>query len=442
MDRREFLVGTGVALGAEVLAGCDRRPTPVSSESAAAGSAATSVPPSGDASWSAIKAEFVGLAAGLAHLSCFFLASHPRTVRDAIERHRRALDENPLEYVEKNVVQLETAVRAAAAEYVGSSPDDLALTDSTTMGLGVVYGGLRLAPGTEILSTTHDHMVTTVACQQRAARGDVTFRQVPLYDDPANAEAGAIVDRFASAIRPRTRVAAITWVHSGTGVKLPVRALADRLAAINANRPEADRVLLCVDGVHGFGIEDVRLPDLGCDYFMAGCHKWIFGPRGTGLVWARPGAWSATSPTIPSMDPLWRREPREKMPPAALLTPGGFHSFEHRWALDAAFRFHLGVGKAKVATRIHALNRHVKDELSKMPKVHVVTPRADDLSAGIVCFAVDGYEPRAVVERLRAANVVASVTPSFYQPAYARLAAGLITLEADVDAALAAVRAL
>jgi selenocysteine lyase/cysteine desulfurase len=142
------------------------------------------------------------------------------------------------------------------------------------------------------------------------------------------------------------------------------------------------------------------------------------------------------------MDPFWRSGPVEKMPPAAFMTPGGFHSFEHRWALDAAFRFHLGVGKAKVAARIHALNRLVKDELSKMPKVRVVTPRADELSAGIVCFAVDGMEPHAVVERLRAANVVASVTPPFYQPTYARLAAGLITLESDVYATLAAVRAL
>jgi selenocysteine lyase/cysteine desulfurase len=201
-------------------------------------------------------------------------------------------------------------------------------------------------------------------------------------------------------------------------------------------------VLLCVDGVHGFGIEDVHLPDLGCDYFVAGCHKWIFGPRGTGLVWARPGAWAATSPIIPTFDPMWRSGPMDRMPPAAFMTPGGFHSFEHRWALDAAFRFHLAMGKARVAARIHALNRHIKEELSKMPKVRVVTPQADELSAGITCFAVDGLEPPAVVERLRAANVVASVTPGFYRPPYARLAAGLITLESDVDAALAAVRAL
>ena len=30
------------------------------------------------------------------------------------------------------------------------------------------------------------------------------------------------------------------------------------------------------------------------------------------------------------------------------MTPGGYHSFEHRWALGEAFRFHLAIGKQRV----------------------------------------------------------------------------------------------
>ena len=33
--------------------------------------------------------------------------------------------------------------------------------------------------------------------------------------------------------------------------------------------------------------------------FVAGCHKWLWGPRGTGLVWAKPAAWERMSPVIP-----------------------------------------------------------------------------------------------------------------------------------------------
>ena len=59
------------------------------------------------------------------------------------------------------------------------------------------------------------------------------------------------------------------------------------LAEESAGRDEADRILLCVDAVHGCGADAATPVDLGCDFFVAGCHKWVFGPRGTGLVWAR-----------------------------------------------------------------------------------------------------------------------------------------------------------
>ena len=80
-------------------------------------------------------------------------------------------------------------------------------------------------------------------------------------------------------------VLALTWVHSDTGLKLPVRQIADALVPINAVRPLAARALLCVDGAHGLGVEDATVADLGCDFLVAGTHKWLFGPRGTGLVW-------------------------------------------------------------------------------------------------------------------------------------------------------------
>jgi selenocysteine lyase/cysteine desulfurase len=95
-------------------------------------------------------------------------------------------------------------------------------------------------------------------------------------------------------------VLALTWVHSSTGLKLPLRRIAETLDRINADRDEADRVLFCVDGVHGFGIEDVVLADLGCDFLMAGCHKWLFGPRGTGIVAGTKRGWDAVLPPIPS----------------------------------------------------------------------------------------------------------------------------------------------
>ena len=122
------------------------------------------------------------------------------------------------------------------------------------------------------------------------------------------------------------------------------------------------------------------------------------------------------------------------------MTPGGFHSFEHRWALERAFRFHLAIGKARIARRIRDLNEQCKRGLLQMPHVRLHTPLSGDVSAGIISFEVDGVAPGQVVERLRQRKVIASVTPRSYGVDYARLSPSLLTSPADVEAALRAVR--
>jgi selenocysteine lyase/cysteine desulfurase len=123
------------------------------------------------------------------------------------------------------------------------------------------------------------------------------------------------------------------------------------------------------------------------------------------------------------------------------MTPGGYHSFEHRWALTQAFEWHLDIGKQAIADRTHALASRLKDGLSAMDHVTVRTPMSDALSSGIVCFDVDGRDPGSVVNALRADhNIIASVTP--YAVRHIRMGTSIVNSEEDVDAALAAIGSL
>ncbi|MGH7754482.1 MAG: aminotransferase class V-fold PLP-dependent enzyme, partial [Gemmatimonadales bacterium] len=321
----------------------------------------------------------------------------------------------------------------------------VALTDSTTMGLGLLYGGLKIRQGQEILTTTHDHYSTEISLSLRAEKTGATVRRIPLYRDIAGVTAQELVDTLVKNVRQATRVVAVTWVHSSTGLKLPIRRLSEALERANAGRSEEDRALLCVDGVHGFGVEDATMQNLGCDFFIAGCHKWLFGPRGTGVVFGAPRAWPHARATIPTFDHgayrMWMKEVADReIPLAAAMTPGGFHSFEHRWALGEAFRFHQAIGKARVARRIHELNRQLKEGLAAMKHVKLHTPMADELSAGIVCFEVRGVTPVQVVQRLLERRILASETP--YATKYARLSPGLLNSPDEVKASLRAVREL
>ena len=227
MNRRDFLVRTGLLLSTGLLAGPSPEPQALAELTA----------PSELDNWDTIRAQF-NLTRDRIHMASFLLASHPQPVREAIDLHRRGLDENPAEYLHENSERLESAVLRAAADYFGVQPTDIALTDSTTMGLGLLYGGLRVRADQEILTTTHDHYSTAMSLQLRAARTGAAFRQIPLYQQLATVSQEEIVETLVKALRPQTRIVAVTWVHSSTGLKLPIRLMAEALAKVNASRAE------------------------------------------------------------------------------------------------------------------------------------------------------------------------------------------------------------
>jgi selenocysteine lyase/cysteine desulfurase len=403
--------------------------------------AATGAPQS---SWQGVR-ELFDLDPAYMHMAGLLLASHPRPVREAIDSHRRALDNNPVLYWEHQGSTLNQAARTAAAGFLGGDPGEVAMTDSTTMGLGLLYGGFALRPGQEILTTEHDHYVTHEALRFRSLRDGAPMRKVALFASSATATEDEIVKRLMAALTPRTRVVAVTWVHSSTGMKLPIRTMAGALARANQGRDPADRALLCVDGVHGFGIENFKVQDLGCDFFVAGCHKWLFGPRGTGLLWGRESEWHNVHQSIPpfereALGPWLAGKDPERSPGGLMLTPGGFHSFEHRWALPPAFELHETIGRDNIEERIHGLNRQLKEGLAAMKHVTLHTPMSESLSSGLTCFEVAGMKPDAVIHALLEKKIIGSVTP--YRTPYARLTPGLLNTPEQVDTALGAIRAL
>jgi selenocysteine lyase/cysteine desulfurase len=447
MDRRRFLAGAGAVTAGALACGAVGRDF---ASPTLQGGDEKRGRPFDPHDWDSVRQAF-SLSPDAIHLGSLYIASHPAPVRDAIANHRMGLDRDPVPYLQRHERALTYAALAAAGRYMDADPEDVALTDSTTMGLGLLYTGLRLGPGQEILTTEHDYYVTHEATRMAAERTGAAVRRIRLHEPADMTHEGLDVDpdriaeTIAREIRPATRVVALTWVHSSTGLKLPLARIAEAVRERIGDRPEEDRPLLCVDGVHGFGVEDVGMGDTGFDFFVAGCHKWLFGPRGTGLVWGRgEAAWSLVRPTIPSFldSTLWTAWARDAPPggdtTARRATPGGFKAFEHRWALEQAFDFLGAIGKDRIAERTHELARRLKEGLIRIPGVRLVTPLAEEVSAGIVCFDVEGMSAATAVGRLAGRGIVATVTP--YAVTYVRLAPSIVNAPDDVDAALAAVR--
>lgn len=433
LTRRQFLAVPAALGAASLLPG------------SFAAALAQETPPLPDLSdWNRVRAQF-SLDPAWMHFASFFIASHPAPVRDAIEAWRRAMDRDPFQVIEHGMFTDEAhniplQVRTAIARYLGGRADDIALTRSTTESLALVYHGLPLKAGDEVLATTHDHYSHHESIRLATRRAGATARRIALFEDAASATVDALTGRLLQALKPETRVVGLTWVHSATGIRLPIREMA---RALKERRPD---VLLVVDGVHGIGAADETIATMGADYFCAGCHKWMFAPRGTALVWANAENWARLTPVVPDFSDLesytaWT-EGRDPASPtnAARMTPGGFHAFEHQWAMGAAFAMHERIGRSRVAARIGALNDQLKAGLGGNRKVRIHTPLSGDLSAGLVAFEVEGMKPEAIVAKLLEQRIIASTSP--YAVSYARLAPSLVNTPEEVDRAVRAVHAI
>lgn len=411
--RRNFLLTAGLGTAAGTLASSNAATADKSSQYQSLNN------------WREVRGHF-NLDPKYIHMAGLLLASHPAPVQSAIDQHRDGLDQNPTHYLYDHRQDLVAEVRRNAAEYLGVQSSDLALTDSTTMGTALVINGLSIRPDQEMLTTTYDYYSTHTSLKYKASRTGAIVKEIPLYRDIHTVSEDEMVETLIKGIGPKTRLVTATWVHSSTGLKVPVAKISEQLQQLNQTRSGEDRVLFFVDGVHGLGVEDDALTTLGCDFFVAGTHKWMFAPRGSGFIWGKPETQNAVTPTIPTFTggAGW----------GSWMTPGGFKSFEHQWAMAQAFGFHQQIGKKRVTQRLHSLSRQLKIGLSRMKHVKLYTPIDENLSAAIICFDVEGLMPKAVVAKLRTHNIIASTTP--YDVSYARLTPGVYNTPDEIDRVL------
>lgn len=55
-----------------------------------------------------------------------------------------------------------------------------------------------------------------------------------------------------------------------------------------------------VDGAHALGMLELNLEELGADYFVANCHKWLCAPKGSAMLWVRRSLQPALQPLVTS----------------------------------------------------------------------------------------------------------------------------------------------
>lgn len=172
--------------------------------------------------------------------------------------------------------------------FLGASGENIAFVDNATSGCNAVLRSLSLGPGDEVLVLDHGYGAVRNAVRFVTERAGARMTEAALPFPHVTAD--GLVTAVATALGPRTRLAVIDHITSGSALVMPV----DRIIAACHDVG----VPVLVDGAHGPGQVDLDLTDLGADWYTGNCHKWLCAPKGCAFLWTSAARQKDTHPTV------------------------------------------------------------------------------------------------------------------------------------------------
>ena len=347
---------------------------------------------------------------------------------DEVIRSLRIQSRGPaLPFVARKLQQQMQETRCKVADTINATPEEIVLTENTTIGINIVANGIDWKPGDNVLLSTHEHPGNRLTWYNLTGRYDVELRFAPLYNshDRTLEEMDRLIDE-------RTRLVSVSHVSRRTGLRLPGRAICDMAH-------EKDTPVL-YDGAQSFGAIPIDVRDLDCDFYSFCGHKYTMAPQGTGGLYIRKDR-------IEWLKPSWIGSHSQK----------SFDQDGNMDLLDEAKRFEFatrsvpdqaGFGKAldiwdgfgwdNVFNGIAAYTDRMKSALSEIPGLVIETPLAYDDSSGIVTFHVPGLESGPLSESLREKEKVL-VSPLEFAAESTRVSTHVFNSEEDLDRLIAGI---
>jgi isopenicillin-N epimerase len=187
------------------------------------------------------------------------------------------MEADPIRFMNDDFIRLYAENKKALANFVHADPDNMVLVRNATMGVNTILHSLDFSPGDEIITHSHAYGACNHAIEYYAkkAGASVVTAYIPF---PIKSE-DEVVEAFIRAITPRTKLAMVDHITSGTGLIFPVERIVNEL--------ESRGVEVLIDGAHAPGMVDLNLDKIGASYYTGNCHKWICSPKGSALLYVR-----------------------------------------------------------------------------------------------------------------------------------------------------------
>jgi isopenicillin-N epimerase len=212
----------------------------------------------------------------------------PRPVLQAQGRWRERMERQPVRFMNRELPGLLRAAAGELAAFLGARGEALAFTENATAAVNAVLCSLGLRPGDEVVYSRHAYLGVKNALHHACRASGALPREAAVPFPLAGED--EVVEAFAAAMGPATRLLLVDHVSAFTAVVQPVA----RLTALG----KARGVPVLVDGAHAAGMLEVRLEELGADWYAGNCHKWLLSPKGSGFLWAAERARTGLRPPV------------------------------------------------------------------------------------------------------------------------------------------------
>jgi len=324
-----------------------------------------------EAYWELVKKQFT-FENEIYYFNNASLGPSPEMVRDAAEKFRRTLDSFPSKYMWGGWAKEKETVREKAARLLGVSREEIAINHNTTEGMNVIAASLELEPGDEVILANHEHPSGTIPWKYWKETEGIKLVRPTLPILPKTPD--EIVEVYKKAITPRTKVISMCHIINTNGMILPVKQVTE-LA-------HSKGILVAVDGAQSAGMFPFSLQDLGCDFYTASSHKWLFSPKGVGIFYAKKKSQKYIKPLIVAngyKDESIRR----------------FENYNTRnlpeyLGLGSSLDFNSLIGIERIGERVYELKKYFRALVDGTTYLKIKTPEHDELSAGITVVEVVG----------------------------------------------------
>ncbi len=363
-----------------------------------------------------VPADYVNLENG-------YSSPQPAATYAAFQDHQKVINSGLSFYMRRKLADDHRAVKQALADLAGATPEEIVITRNTTESLGTVIHGLTYGAGDEAVMCNQDYGSMLQQFRQESRRHGLNCVEIAIPLTPRDDQ--ELVDTYARAITPRTKVMLLTHLINITGQILPVSKIAEMA--------HARGVAVIVDAAHSFAQVQFTVPSLGGDYFGASLHKWLCTPLGAGILYVRkekiPTVWPLLGDSNVPPDDIRKLEHLGTQPSWTML------------AIADAIRFHTMIGAARKEARLRFLQQYWTDKVRGLPKVYLNTPPGDRACA-IANVGITGMTPAALADTLFDRFRVYTVAINTAAVKGVRVTPHLYTNTGDLDALVHAIREL